>query len=205
MKRIRDISIGFLVCFVLMTTTPVLADSIIQKIDVILNSVQVQVDGEKLDTNSILYNGSTYLPMRTVAEAVGKDVEWNEDTKTANIIYKNETDTVINKTKEGDDITNKIVENTELKTSDGISIKIINEKQYVYTSDYYKIYNNEDNKRIQYLSQNGTLVTDFTKPINMYINGEIALTAIKGINLGVYKFYVEADYYENTILPLISK
>lgn len=88
-KRIKDLTIGFLVGCVVMMTTPVLADSIIQKIDVALNIVKVEVNGEKLDANNILYNGTTYLPMRAVAEAVGKDVDWNQDTMTASIVDEN--------------------------------------------------------------------------------------------------------------------
>lgn len=89
--------LGFLVGCLLMMTTPVLADSIFQSIDVVLDSVQVQVNGEKLDANTILYNGSTYLPMRKVAEAVGKDVEWDQETMTANIVNK------------GDDVMEEVV------------------------------------------------------------------------------------------------
>mgnify|MGYP000956184005 CR=1 FL=1 len=84
----RKFLIGVLVGCLLMMTTPVLADSILQSINVVMDSVEVQVNGEKLDVNTILYNGSTYLPMRKVAEAVGKDVEWNSDTMTANIVSK---------------------------------------------------------------------------------------------------------------------
>jgi internalin A len=89
-KRIKDLFIGFVVGCLLITTTPVLADSILQKIDVVMNVVSVEINGEKLDANSILYNGSTYLPLRKVAEAVGKDVEWEQTTMTANIINKQE-------------------------------------------------------------------------------------------------------------------
>lgn len=89
-KRIKDLFIGFVVGCLLITTTPVLADSILQKIDVVMNVVSVEINGEKLDANSILYNGSTYLSLRKVAEAVGKDVEWEQTTMTANIINKQE-------------------------------------------------------------------------------------------------------------------
>jgi internalin A len=89
-KRIKDLFIGFVVGCLLITTTPVLADSILQKIDVVMNVVSVEINGEKLDANSILYNGSTYLPLRKVAEAVEKDVEWEQTTMTANIINKQE-------------------------------------------------------------------------------------------------------------------
>ena len=34
-----------------------------------------------------------HLPIRAVAEAVGKDIEWNQSTMTANIVEKNNIDT----------------------------------------------------------------------------------------------------------------
>lgn len=76
------------ICFALLMTTPVLANSIIESINVIMNTVKVQVNGQDLSSESILYNGTTYLPLRKVAESVGKDVDWNQETMTANIIEK---------------------------------------------------------------------------------------------------------------------
>ena len=87
MKRFRDIFIGVLIGCTLMAT-PVLADSILTKIDVVLNGVNVQLEGQDVQVDSILYNGSTYLPMRKVVELVGKDIEWKQETMTANIIEK---------------------------------------------------------------------------------------------------------------------
>jgi len=86
-KRIKDITIGILIGCIIMAT-PVLADDIVQQINVIFDGVEVQINGEKLDSHTILYNGTTYLPMRKIAEAVGKEIEWNPDTKTANIVNK---------------------------------------------------------------------------------------------------------------------
>lgn len=81
--------IGVLIGCMLMAS-PVLADSLLTKIDVILNGVNVQLEGEDVEVNSILYNGSTYLPIRKVAELVGKDIDWNQETMTANIVNKKE-------------------------------------------------------------------------------------------------------------------
>lgn len=109
--------IGVLVGCLLMMTTPVLADSMLQSINVIMDSVEVQVNGEKLDANTILYNGSTYLPMRKVAEAVGKDVTWNQETMTANIIEKTDV-----KEKEGDNVPNEANAIKELTYDEFISM-----------------------------------------------------------------------------------
>lgn len=53
--------------------------------DVITNGIKIVVDGKKLDPTDangnrvepIIYNGTTYLPVRAVANAVGKAVYWD--------------------------------------------------------------------------------------------------------------------------------
>ena len=178
-----------------MTMTPVLANSVLQKIDVVMNVVNVELNGEKLDSSSILYNGSTYLPLRKVAEAVGKDVEWNQSSMTANIVEKGDI-------KLNNETTS--VENTNLETSDGIKIKVINSEKYINLEDCYKKYNNEENKRIKVLTENGEIITNYNGTISLYINDTLILESIEHISLGKFQVYVEVAYYENTILPLIK-
>lgn len=53
--------------------------------DVLMNGIKIVVDGQKLnptDANGnkvepIIYNGTTYLPVRAVANAIGKPVYWD--------------------------------------------------------------------------------------------------------------------------------
>jgi len=116
MKRFRDIFIGVLIGCMIMAT-PVLADSILTKIDVVLNGVNVQLEGQDVQVDSILYNGSTYLPMRKVVELVGKDIEWNQETMTANIIEKTDV-----KEKEGDNVPNEVNVIKELMYDEFISM-----------------------------------------------------------------------------------
>lgn len=54
-------------------------------IDVLENDITVMVDGVQLNESNFLYNDRTYLPLRAVAEAVGKPVEYDEETNTAYI------------------------------------------------------------------------------------------------------------------------
>ena len=55
MKRFKDIFIGILIgCMIF--ATPVLAESVLTKIDVALNGVNVQVEGVGVDVKSILYD-----------------------------------------------------------------------------------------------------------------------------------------------------
>ena len=113
----------------MMFATPVFADSVLTKIDVVLNGINVQVEGEDVEVNSILYNGTTYLPMRKVAELVGKDIEWYGDTMTANIVEAK---------KEGDILTTESVVTNDVitYTENGI---IVNDKEYYNHGYVFKI------------------------------------------------------------------
>ena len=57
-------------------------------IDVLENDITVMVDGQQLTESNFLYNDTTYLPLRAVAEAVGKPVEYDATTNTAYIGVK---------------------------------------------------------------------------------------------------------------------
>lgn len=54
-------------------------------IDVLENDITVMVDGQQVTESNFVYNDRTYLPLRAVAEAVGKPVEYDEAANTAYI------------------------------------------------------------------------------------------------------------------------
>lgn len=43
------------------------------------------MNGKKVDADNILYNGTTYVPLRAIAEMLGKEVSWDQVTRTASI------------------------------------------------------------------------------------------------------------------------
>jgi hypothetical protein len=47
--------------------------------------IEIHVNGTKVGIDNFLYNGTTYAPLRSVAEMLGKEVEWNSDTRVADI------------------------------------------------------------------------------------------------------------------------
>lgn len=49
------------------------------------NTVTLEVNGTKIAADNFLYNNTTYVPMRAVAEMLGKDVTWNAATRVAGI------------------------------------------------------------------------------------------------------------------------
>lgn len=64
-------------------------------IPVSFNNIKVVVDGKELKTDKepFVYEGTTYLPVRTVAEAVGKEVAWDSSTQTVTLGAKDSTGT----------------------------------------------------------------------------------------------------------------
>jgi len=56
-----------------------------EMIRVYRNLIRVEVNGKPVTMDNFLYNNRTYVPMREVAELLGKDVRWNAYSNTAGI------------------------------------------------------------------------------------------------------------------------
>ncbi|HHV72498.1 MAG TPA: DUF4163 domain-containing protein [Clostridia bacterium] len=56
-----------------------------KSIQVVMNGINLVVDSKTIFDDNILYNGTTYVPIRAVAEALGKEVKWDAETNTAEI------------------------------------------------------------------------------------------------------------------------
>ncbi len=50
-----------------------------------LNSVNLTVNGSPVTTTNLLYNDTTYVPLRACAEMLGSQVGWDQNTNTASI------------------------------------------------------------------------------------------------------------------------
>ena len=61
------------------------ADSITATIDVLINDVALEVNGENVSSETILYSGTTYVPLRAVAEMLNLNVTWDGETRTAGL------------------------------------------------------------------------------------------------------------------------
>ncbi len=85
-QRMRDFVMGAVTASLVLGVTPAaFAKVASMNIPVQYNNIKVLVDGKELRTEKepFLYDGTTYLPLRAVAEAVGKEVSWDSATKTA--------------------------------------------------------------------------------------------------------------------------
>lgn len=94
-KELKGFIIGVTLTLMLISTA-VFADSTMKTIQVLFNEVNITVNGKKIEADNIAYQGTTYVPLRAVAESLGKEVGWDQKTKTASINDKREEETVKN-------------------------------------------------------------------------------------------------------------
>lgn len=88
---IKNKKIVSTLAIMLILSTVVIASSRIANIKVVYDNIKIVVDGKEvnfgLDSEGkkiepFIYNGTTYLPVRAVGEAIGKDVSWDQSSKT---------------------------------------------------------------------------------------------------------------------------
>jgi hypothetical protein len=64
------------------------ANLMLQDIQVARNTINLEVNGEKIHEDNFIYEGRTYVQLRAIGEMLGKDVGWNGETRTASIKEK---------------------------------------------------------------------------------------------------------------------
>ncbi|NHN30733.1 stalk domain-containing protein [Paenibacillus agricola] len=72
------------------------AEGKLQTIQVLMEKLNVSINGQQaeLAKESIVYNGSVYVPLRSMSEMLGAEVSWNNTSRTVNL------DFIADKTKE---------------------------------------------------------------------------------------------------------
>ncbi len=99
-KTLKGILAGTLAGVITVCSVPVIAEGI----EAVINSVNIKLDGEnvaKINENytlqngtkvpfSILYEGTTYLPIRKISELLDVGIDWDNDTRTV-VIESNPT------------------------------------------------------------------------------------------------------------------
>lgn len=98
-KRLQGLVAGILAGTMIVLGIPALASSVSKTAEIFYNNIKIYVDGAEIvpkDANGnivepFIMNGTTYLPIRAVASAFGKEVEWDGKTQSAYLGKKDET------------------------------------------------------------------------------------------------------------------
>lgn len=128
----RKYLIGFIVGVII--TIPVTAFGQIDNIKAYLNpNVKITVDGEpiQLETTPIIYEQTTYLPLREISEKVmGMSVGWNQETSTVELTTEEAWPTT--------DVTKRQIEGDNVKTKDDVD----------FGTEYPKLFVEDDSSDI---------------------------------------------------------
>lgn len=80
---IRKIVCSTVALFIFVYSITGIAGGLWRNIDVLENDIRIVVDGKVVEKENFVYNDSTYLPLRAVAELAGMDVQYDGDSNTA--------------------------------------------------------------------------------------------------------------------------
>jgi hypothetical protein len=145
MKKYRQFIIGFVVGAMLFGTASIAAESS-KSIQVLYRNIKIAINGKTIATDSepFVYNSRTYVPVRFVAEAFGKEVRYNETTDTVEI-----TDTAAAQAtpKDNGTITVPVVatpseyeKRAKTYVEDGLTIREVDGEKYVLCGSIYDRY-----------------------------------------------------------------
>lgn len=95
-KRLQGFLTGVLIGAML-TSGVVLAKQASETINVVYDNIKILIDGKEYqpkdvngnDVEPFIYNGTTYLPVRAIANAFDKEVDWEPQTSTVTLGNKN--------------------------------------------------------------------------------------------------------------------
>jgi hypothetical protein len=83
LKRSKGFMMGFMCCAILTTTVAYAQDS--TQIEVYFNNLKYMIDGvqkKPIVNQGFIHSGTTYVPLRFISEALGKEVSWDGATDT---------------------------------------------------------------------------------------------------------------------------
>lgn len=86
LKSLKGFVLGFLVCALL--TTAANAGGIYESISVLMGSMNIFIDNEPVEIDNMVYNGTTYVPIRKISELFGKVVDYDASTDSISIMDK---------------------------------------------------------------------------------------------------------------------
>lgn len=93
-QSLKDMILGAMVATLIVGAAPTAFAKVSEmNIPVNFNNIKVVINGKELKTDKepFTYEGTTYLPVRAVAEVVGKDVNWDSKTQTVTLNDRNQS------------------------------------------------------------------------------------------------------------------
>lgn len=161
------------------------------------DNITIKVNGVKQDVQALSVilegsnNASTYLPLRKTAELLGKDINWDADTNTADIVEKKTASVQPTTQKE------EFVDEYGVKGEIIDGIKWVNVRSMIdaFEGKIYSVDYDYDTNTIKAIEIRPTK----TKNKSIYLNN------VENILLSDGGLGIKYDYYVNYILPLVTR
>lgn len=202
MRKTRSFLLGFLISALIFSSITIFADT--TEIKAFLSDIKINLDGKILELKDsqgnkitpIVYNGTTYLPVRAIAESLGKEVQWDEKTNTVIITSKKELGGEVMQP-------NVIPSDIQFAKEGNLEIVIFEGKKYATPVDIAKsIYKDYGIPIVAGEVNRETSTIDFyyrnVKNDPLIENYPVVLLAISS-----HSFAISYDDYKNDLLPRI--
>lgn len=138
MKNIRTFVAGLIVGTILLSTVTVFAGT--QTIEAFYNNIKISIEGKAIELKDaagdpiepFIHEGTTYLPIRAIAEALGMEVKYNETTNTVELTKAKEVGTV---NQRGVAVSNN--DYTIVKENEYLDVQVMSDgTKYIYPHSY---------------------------------------------------------------------
>lgn len=100
-KYLKGFLIGLIFSFLVFSFTVLAATDLIS-IDVLFNSINIEIDEKDVELENILYNNKTYVPLRDINYILENDIYYDEERRTA--VIKTESNNKLPNIKTGNDL-----------------------------------------------------------------------------------------------------
>lgn len=190
LKKHKELILGFFIGVLLFGVIPVGAT--VQEYILKKSPHKLVVDGQEVVNEELpilIYNGYNYLPaatFREICDRIGVEFEWAGEAQEIRISTNRRVSKEEKPKAEIANIEKDGLELTVINETEYISLRKIHEYLIDNDLDYYVQYSPEL-KKVQLLSKQDTILLD-----------EIPTYVFQGLS------YVEYDYFEHNILPLVK-
>lgn len=188
--------IGIIIGILITASITTYATNLQKLISVYENYINIEVNGKEVDKPSFLYDNTTYVPLRAIAEMLNCNVIWDENTNTANIVTEVNninSDSIIDNSELAPDETS--ISKNDNKMQDDTHKKIT-EIEIFFSTDI--IYNNSvGNEWNSYMKHNDKYI------FSSYYDNVITISNNKDIVLDAYVYEYDersSDYGVSTFV-----
>ena len=186
--------------------TTVFATRIYSTIQVVYDDIKILVDGKQIDPRDVkgnkvepfIYNGTTYLPVRAVADAFGKEVGWNPETMT--VTLGSQSFDYLKDLSYVDDELSEDADSGSFNLIKGNGIYIAVSKSYGTQNATHTIAYKLDGKYQQFVAKLSGQSDYIPAYVNIYGNGRELLYSVPAMWSGSSSLDVEVDITGQSIL-----